>query len=123
MKLGVIVNNRQVIDKLVQPTLPGDKALKLRRAIKQYRDELQHFDDEKNSYIQKYGKDNAITPDMSEAFEGIMKLMNEMAESEAQIKTGFVLSDEDIKSMEFSVQDIDSLVALGLYKENGTGEK
>jgi len=117
MKLGIIVNNQNILEKINKMDLPGSKVLKLRKIIKKFMEELRQFEEEKNNYILKHGENGELNRDSNpEAYEKAILFLNEMMNSEIDIEPAPILDDSDIENNKFSVADLDRLEALGLYK-------
>jgi hypothetical protein len=103
------------LQKLYQADLSGKKALQLRKQIKKLQNELDTFTEARDDYIKRNGENGEIKPE-SEAYQGLIDLLNEMAGEEIESQVKPVLTDANIESINLSVKDIDTLEAIGLYE-------
>ena len=105
MKLGTLINNRDVLERLYKARVDG---------------ELETFDEARNEKIKELGNETEdggaqIEPG-SEAYQEVMQYLNEMAESEIEGPEA-ILTEDDLFSLDLSAEDIDKIEQLGLLKE------
>lgn len=119
MKLGALVNNREVLSHIRRSRLDGKRALRLRKIIGRFYEELKPFDDAKNEFIREHGEKTAdgdfqIKSDDPKYAE-LLQYLNDMAATE--IDDGEpIFTRSDLERLDLSVEDIDGIEALGLLK-------
>jgi len=122
MKLGMVVNNRDVLERLYQTRIDGKRALKLRKAIKQLNEELSNFDEARDAKIKEVGtadeEGNLQVELGSDAYQDVVQYLNEMAASEIDPPEA-ILIDNDLETLDLSVEDIDKIEQLGLLNQEG----
>ena len=122
MRLDVIINSKETLSKIYNISLNGVKALKFRRVLKEMNTELELFEEARTVFIKENGtKDGesesfSLSPDTKE-YEKFVIFINELASSEAKVKTEQLFEEKDLEQIELSARDIDNLIALGLLKE------
>ncbi len=119
MKLGTLINNRQVFDILYKARLDGRRTLQLRKILKSFAQEIDVFNELKDERIKAIGKKDEsgnyiIEPDTPEYGE-ILGYMNELAASEIPDPEP-VLEESDLEKLNVSSDDIDRMEALGLIR-------
>src|SRR6056297_2625458 len=119
MKLQALLVNREALTTLYQTKVDGKRALKLRKAIKKLGEELETFDEAKNEKIRELGEEDEqgniqITPG-TDAYNEVMQYLNEMTTSEIDDPEP-ILTEDDLETLDLSVQEIDQIEALGLLK-------
>ena len=125
MKLGVLVNNSEILERLYKTRLDGKRALKLRRTIKRLNEELQTFEEAKNERIKEVGETdeqgNMMVHPGTEEYNELVQYLNEMSGTEIE-DIDPVLSTDDLETLDLSVEDIDRIEHIGLLK-NGEVER
>jgi len=125
VKLGVLVNNSEILERLYKTRLDGKRALKLRRTIKRLNEELQTFEEAKNERIKEVGETdeqgNMMVHPGTEEYNELVQYLNEMSGTEIE-DIDPVLSTDDLETLDLSVEDIDRIEHIGLLK-NGEVER
>lgn len=116
MKLRQIIGAGQAIRKVYEatPVIEGADFLKLRKQMKALTSELTTFEEAQNAKIKATGKTalKADDPDLP----GVLKFIEEMLDSDTDIKVEPVLTVENLAAMKLSLADMDSLEKLGIVK-------
>jgi hypothetical protein len=126
LKLSVLVNNREILNRLYKTRLDGGRAFRLRKTINRLSEELHTFEAARDDYIRMHGKKTKdggakIEPGDS-VFSDFLQYVNEMGETEIDAPEPF-FSESDLTKLELSVEDIDRISALGLLMEDNNGNK
>lgn len=119
MKLGILINNQDVLVKLYKTELNGRRALALRKVLKRLGEEIREYEEARNEYIKTHGTKNkngdmAIEENTPEAAK-FLRYVNEMATAEIDDVQPF-FSESDLETLNLSVREIDQIEALGLMK-------
>ncbi len=120
MKLGVLINNQSVLEKLYKTPLDGKRAFGLRKRIKKMNEEITTFNEARDEYIKTHGTEREnggveIPQDDRKAVQAFVEYLNEMLGSEIDDMEPF-FTEDDLAGMDLSVQEIDQIEALGLLK-------
>lgn len=117
MKLGILVNNQEILQRIYRTKLDGKRALKLRKTIKKLNSELETFNEARNDFIKEHGSgDPPQIKSGTQAYTEFLEYFNEMAESEVEDPEP-ILTETDLGFLgDLSIEDIDHLEALGLLK-------
>jgi hypothetical protein len=119
MKLGILLNIEDSLQKVFDLELDGQRAIKVRKLIKKISNEIQVFREEQNSCIEKHGVDGILSKETNpEAFEKWVKKANEMANTEVELDISEpVITTEDLNGAKISAKDLDALIAVGLMED------
>ena len=88
IKLSVLVNSKEALQRLIEKELPVKTAFKLNRFIKAVEPELNNFEEQRVKLVKKYGKEDekgniTVTSDNVEAF---ISELNDLLEIDVDIK-------------------------------------
>lgn len=120
MKLGTLVNNQGVLEKLYKTPLDGRRAFQLRKRLKALGEEIKVYEEARAEYIREHGtarEDGGaeISPDDREAVSAFVEYLNGMLDNDIEGPEPF-FTEDDLEAMSLSVQELDQIEALGLLK-------
>lgn len=125
IKLGMLINSKEILDRLYKTRLDGARALRLRKIIKRFSEEITTFNEARNDYILEHGekteKGAKIEPN-NPTFPDFLQYVREMGETEIDAPEPF-FGEKELATLDLSVEDIDQIEVLGLLKENDDGNK
>lgn len=120
MKRYDILNAREAIKKLSETVGFPSGTLKMRKLLKPFREEIMDWEKAKNDMITKTGKKDengniSIVPGTKE-YKAYVDWSEKEQDQEVEIKTK-PIPEEDLEVAMLSVNELESLIPLGLYKE------
>jgi predicted DNA-binding protein len=121
MKLKTLLEGKDTLEKLYSATVDGKTAYQIRKAIKQFNEELETFNQLKDDFIEQHGKENknkilSIQPD-SEEYPKFVEYLNEAVEQEIK-DAPFQLDQNVLNGVKLSAKELDLLINMNLIKED-----
>lgn len=122
MKLETLLSNQDGLKKLTSATgFKNGRVLQIRRMIKPLLSEIKEWDKIRDDYIKENGTPNEVgnpsiefgTPE----FKEFVEWQRDCFKQEISVGDIKPLSDEEIEALNPSIDEIEQLEALGLYKD------